>query len=73
MSAIRPDLPVPTKMPTAPSAGMRSAQAAFFQAALAQAGATPQAGATTPQNPSSSRASIDDRPMRPGSLLDIKV
>jgi hypothetical protein len=69
MSTIRPDIPfAPLPQPTGPSAQTRAAQAAFFKAALAGAGAAPraptQAAAGEPEQP---------RSPRPGSLLDIRV
>lgn len=85
MSAIRPDLPatsspvrsqVPAQTPG--SAGARSAQAAFFRAALEQAEA-PQPAASSLQ-PAVTRTTVSpspsqpaDRNARPGSLLDIRV
>ena len=85
MSAIRPDLPatsspvrsqVPAQTPG--SAGARSAQAAFFRAAMEQAEA-PQRAASSVQ-PAVTRTTASpgpgqpvDRTARPGSLLDIRV
>ncbi len=71
MSAIRPDMPaIPQPLATGPSAAARTAQAAFFRAALAGAeAATPrqQTQAGTTDEPQQTRST------RPGSLLDIRV
>lgn len=85
MSEIRPFLPAPLNGPaqTAPTPASRQAQAAFFRAALAGAEAAnpaPRAPAViqTPvstQAPASTQgeAQVADRPLRPGSYLDIRV
>ena len=72
-------LPVVTT-PTAlqPAKDVRSAQRAFFQAALGQApAAQPVAPAVRPQASASARAAADTpegrRFLPPGSLLDIKI
>ncbi len=83
MSAIRPDLPAFGQTP-APSAGSaaRDAQAAFFRAALGQV--TPPAQAVrqapprsvVPQVTPTTRAAPEvdpERPLRPGSLVDIRI
>ena len=78
MSAIRPDLPS-FPPPTAGSpGGIRSAQAAFFRAALDQAQGVQTSAPASPtmQGPRSSaivQPADTDRPMRPGALLDIRV
>jgi len=79
MSAIRPDLPaIPQPSPGAPSAA-RSAQAAFFQAAMGQAQPSSRTALQTVQtpvttDPQAARPSADPmRTPRPGSLLDIRV
>ena len=87
MSAIRPDLPatsspvrsqVPAQTPG--SAGARSAQAAFFRAAMDQAEAPQRAAASiqpaitrTTTSPGPGSGQPADRNARPGSLLDIRV
>jgi len=72
MSAIRPDLPAfPQAVPARPDAA-RAAQSAFFRAALEQVQARQPAPAT-PAPPITSAPAEAHRPMRPGSLLDIKV
>ncbi len=78
MSAIRPDLPAVAAVRPEPGAAARSAQAAFFRAAMAQAApevtarqasqASPQVQAQAPTRPAS-----PERDVRPGSLLDIRV
>ena len=84
MTAVRPDLPV-TPPPAAPApAGVKAAQAAFFRAALGQTGAAVKAPAAppepsrtlTPQITATTRAAAapdPERPLRPGSLLDIRI
>ena len=86
MSAIRPSLP--DALPRRPFAGTeaaRTAQAAFFQAALGQAqpvrpatasaAPTPvrSAPAPSPLFPAAPEPARADRPPRPGALLDIRV
>jgi hypothetical protein len=72
MSTIRPDLP--QSLPGAtPSAQVRTAQAAFFRAALNAVQAAPPRD----QTPAATRTATapDDSPRqpRPGHLLDIRV
>lgn len=53
---------------------VRAAQAAFFQAAAAATAPARPAPAPTAAQPAAKTAEPDpQRPMRPGSLLDIKV
>lgn len=72
MSDLRlPSTPLPANAtPVAAPAAMRSAQAAFFRAALDQA--APQA---TPQRTETATTSQAETPRtpRPGALLDIRV
>ena len=82
MTAIRPDLsPFAPRQLAAPS-GAQDAQAAFFRMALGQAATPPasssqaaQANPAVPavQTPPSPHAIDPERPLRPGSLLDIRV
>ncbi|QQQ17728.1 hypothetical protein JIP62_10325 [Brevundimonas vitis] len=76
MSSIRPDLPaMPTVRPE-PGAAVRSAQAAFFRAALAQAEpsvAVQQTPQPSPLTAAPTRSASPERDPRPGSLLDIRV
>jgi len=73
MSVIRPDLPtaLPTGQPAASgqTAQFRSAQAAFFRAAMGDVQAAPaqRPAATTAPEPETARLP------RPGQLLDIRV
>lgn len=79
MSDIRPFTPLnPVAAPAAgPATGVRQAQAAFFRQALAQVEtvqqvATRPAAAATAE-PLRTEAQAADRPLRPGSYLDIRV
>lgn len=75
MSTIRPDLPQTLPASTTPSAQMRTAQAAFFRAALSEVQtmpARPQASAGTAA-PATSPAAESPRLPRLGQLLDIRV
>jgi len=60
-----------------PSSALRQAQAAFFRAALGEVQAAPVAHTAAPARvaaQSAAAATPDSaRPLRPGSLLDIKV
>lgn len=68
MSAIRPDLPSSLPAATPAASQVRAAQAAFFRAALNEAGAMPAA------RPSMSTTESEQTPaQRPGALLDIRV
>lgn len=71
MSAIRPDLPAPA--PAAPA--VKTAQAAFFRAALAEVQAARSAPVETarPTATSAKPAAEPARALRPGALLDIRV
>lgn len=72
MATIRSDLPATAPASPIPSVGARNAQAAFFRAALAQVGSA--APATEAQRVTTvAPSAATDRPLRPGSLLDIKV
>ena len=84
MSAIRPGLPLNTPAQGLDLPSARSAQAAFFRAALGQTGAAVKAPAAppepsrtlTPQITATTRAAAapdPERPLRPGSLLDIRI
>ena len=74
MSAIRPDLPS-TLFPPHPAgpAPLRASRSDFFKAAL---DAVQAAGSEQPARaaaPSSTAAAQEERPARPGALLDIRV
>ncbi|MDP3379666.1 MAG: hypothetical protein Q8S53_14975 [Brevundimonas sp.] len=78
MSDIRPFTPLnPAAAPAAgPAPAVRQAQAAFFRQALAQVDTVQQVAtrpAAIPAEPSRSEAQAADRPLRPGSYLDIRV
>jgi len=82
MSAIRPDLPAFGHTPApVPGSAARDAQAAFFRAALGQVTPPVQAVRQAPPRsvvpqvtPTTQAAEPDpDRPLRPGSLLDIRI
>jgi hypothetical protein len=51
---------------------VRAAQAAFFQAAVDRSQAAPPPAAAAPAG-AQAAADAPQRPLRPGSLLDIKV
>ncbi len=73
MSTIRPDLPAIPAPTSGTAPAVRAAQADFFRAAMAQVGGyaqTPAAPIPTAETP---KAAQGDRPVRPGSLLDIRV
>jgi hypothetical protein len=74
MSAIRPDLPSALFPPQAAApAPARALRSDFFKAALdaVQAGAAEPSLQATP--PAATGAVPENRPARPGSLLDIRV
>ena len=87
MSAIRPGLPLNTPAQGLDLPGARSAQAAFFRAALDQAASAPTPApaaavmsairTATPgrpvQAPAAPPAREEPRILRPGSYLDIRV
>lgn len=76
MSAIRPPVPSPLFPAQSPPPPARASRSDFFRAALegvgAPAGALP---ATRPSAPMATEAARppEDRPLRPGALLDIRV
>lgn len=80
MSDIRPFMPLNPAVPPSvgPASGVREAQAAFFRQALAQVETVQQvaprpAAVAAPAEPSRNEAQAADRPLRPGSYLDIRV
>ena len=74
MSTIRPDLPAIPAPSQGAAPAVRAAQADFFRAAMAQVGVYAQTpGASTPAAAETPKAAQGDRPVRPGSLLDIRV
>ena len=81
MSAIRPPVPsplFPTQSPGAPLSPARASRSDFFRAALdgvTAPGETPPptAAAAARAAPPADFFRADERPQRPGSLLDIRV
>lgn len=78
MSDIRPftSLNPAIQRPAGPATGVRQAQAAFFRQALAQVETVQQVAlrpAAALAEPSRTEAQAADRPLRPGSYLDIQV
>jgi hypothetical protein len=79
MSDIRPFTPLnpAVQPPAGPAAHVRQAQAAFFRQALAQVETVqqvaPRPAPAAPAEPSRTEAQAADRPLRPGSYLDIRV
>lgn len=74
MSAIRPPVPSPLFPTQSPPSPARASRSDFFRAALdgvaaAETEAAPAPGPVTPAG----ALRADDRPRRPGSLLDIRV
>ena len=74
MSAIRPDLPT-TLFPTQPAAPSpaRASRSDFFKAALDKAQGLPAEPSLRSAAPGPTAAAFEDRPARPGALLDIRV
>jgi len=74
MSAIRPPVPSPLFPAQSPPSPVRASRSDFFRAALDNVGAPadPRPAATAGPAAASFRAA-DDRPQRPGALLDIRV
>ena len=74
MSAIRLPLPSPLFPAQSPPSPVRASRSDFFRAALdsvgAPAGAAPAARPTPTADPF---RAAEDRPQRPGALLDIRV
>jgi len=72
MSTIRTDLPNLSPQPV--PAAARTAQAAFFRAALAGTEAASRPVIPPASSPATASAQTQEpRPTRPGSLLDIRV
>lgn len=75
MSVIRPyaplAAPVPSARATVPAAAAREAQRAFFQAALG--GSAPMPATTPVARSVTTPVEEPARPLRPGSLLDIRI
>jgi hypothetical protein len=81
MSAIRPPVPSPLFPAQSPPSPARASRSDFFRAALegvaAPTGApptgAPPAAASAPAAATLAARAPDDRPQRPGALLDIRV
>jgi hypothetical protein len=73
MSAIRPPIPSPLFPTQSPPSPVRASRSDFFRAALDGVGAPAEAPpAARPAATQAARAP-EDRPQRPGALLDIRV
>lgn len=74
MSAIRPDLPS-ALFPTHPAGQtpVRASRSDFFKAALDAVQGPPAAPGLQSAAPQPTTAAFEDRPVRPGALLDIRV
>lgn len=78
MSAIRPPVPSPLFPAQSPASPVRAARSDFFRAVLDGTGAAPAAAAETREVRVASTAPppfepSGERPIRPGSLLDIRI
>lgn len=75
MSTIRPNLPqsLPGAAPATPTAQMRTAQAAFFRAALNEVQTVPARTQPPAQARTAGETPESPRLPRPGQLLDIRV
>ena len=74
MSAIRPPVPSPLFPAQSPPSPARASRSDFFRAALDRVGTDADAASPVPTAPAVSLARVpDDRPQRPGSLVDIRV
>ena len=74
MSTIRPGIPtVPFPPQPAAQPPVRAARSDFFRAALDAVQAGGPVPATRTAEPASAPTAQDERPTRPGALLDIRV
>ncbi len=73
MSAIRPDLPMLPPPPAAQGPVRGAARSDFFKAALDAVQAAAPEPAPRAAAPRPATATTEDRPTRPGALLDIRV
>jgi hypothetical protein len=73
MSAIRPPVPSPLFPAQSPQSPVRASRSDFFRAALDGVGAPAEAMAARAPVPTQTARAPDDRPQRPGALLDIRV
>lgn len=73
MSAIRPDLPT-ALFPTLPAQSpVRASRSDFFKAALEAVQGPPAEPTLRAATPRPTAAAFEERPTRPGALLDIRV
>ena len=74
MSAIRPDL-LSTLFPALPAGGspVRASRSDFFKAALEKVEGLPAEPTLRAAAPQPTPAAFEERPTRPGALLDIRV
>jgi hypothetical protein len=74
MSAIRPDLPS-SLFPAHPAGQtpVRASRSDFFKAALDKAAGPPAEPTLRAATPQPTPAAFEERPTRPGALLDIRV
>ena len=73
MSAIRPPIPSPLFPAQSPPSPVRASRSDFFRAALEGVGAPAEAMPARPPAATPTAHAPDDRPQRPGALLDIRV
>ncbi len=76
MSAIRPPVPSPLFPAQSPPTPARASRSDFFRAALEGVGAPAEAapaGRSAPATAVQAARAAEDRPQRPGALLDIRV
>lgn len=73
MSAIRPPIPSPLFPAQSPPSPVRASRSDFFRAALDQVGAPAEAMPAPTPAAAKATSAPEDRPQRPGALLDIRV
>lgn len=76
MSAIRPPIPSPLFPAQSPPPPARASRSDFFRAVLEGVGVPAEAAPTAASAPAPTAQSArapEDRPQRPGALLDIRV
>lgn len=73
MSAIRPPVPSPLFPAQSPPSPARASRSDFFRAALDGVQAPAEAPPTARAAAAPAVRAPDDRPQRPGALLDIRV
>lgn len=73
MSAIRPPIPSPLFPVQSPPTPVRASRSDFFRAALDGVGAPAGTAPAAPQATLQPARAPEDRPQRPGALLDIRV